>query len=168
MNELSDQDLYAAIMYTRNINETDGQNILTNFHIEQPALAETLFNIFPALIAEKNIDLSNFFMDQCFDAICIYEHIFGKAPIQTVEWLISQMEALEAEFLHLNTPSQPGKKKAIKIVQTKLLSVLKESIDDYASENSSRIPYIGLTQNLITGTLQLLESMYKKGTKKSH
>jgi len=107
-------------------------------------------------------------MDQCFDAICIYEHIFGKAPIQTEEWLISQMEALEAEFLHLNTPSQPGKKKTIKIVQTKLLSVLKESIDDYASENSSRIPYIGLTQNLITGTLQLLESMYKKDTKKLH
>jgi len=40
-------------MYTRNTNETDGQNILTNFNIEQPALAETLFNIFPALIAEK-------------------------------------------------------------------------------------------------------------------
>ncbi len=168
MNELSDKELYAAIMYTRNINETDGQNILTSFHIDQPVLAETLFNIFPALIAEKNIDLSNFFMDQCFDAICIYDHIFGKSPIQTEEWLIAQMEAIEAEFLHLNTPSLPGKKRSIKIVQTKLLNVLKESIDDYAAESPSRIPYIEFTQNLITATLQLLESMYKRNTQKLH
>jgi len=168
MNELSDQELYAAIVYTRNINETDGQNILTNFHIEQPALAETIFNMFPAIVAEKNLDMSNLFMDQCFDAICIYEHVFGKAPIQTEEWLISQMEALESEFLNLKTPSQTGKKQAIKIVQMKLLNVLKESIDDYASENSSRVPYIELTQNLVTATLQLLESMYKKEALKLH
>jgi len=168
MNELSDQELYAAIVYTRNINETDGQNILTNFHIEQPALAETIFNMFPAIVAEKNLDMSNFFMDQCFDAICIYEHVFGKAPVQTEEWLISQMEALESEFLNLKTPSQPGKKQAIKIVQIKLLNVLKESIDDYASEHSTRVPYIELTQNLVTATLQLLESMHKKDARKLH
>jgi len=168
MNVLSDKELYAAIVHTRNINETDGQNILTNFHVEQPALAEAIFNIFPAIVAEKNIDMSNFFMDQCFDAICIYDHIFGKAPVQTEEWLISQMEAMETEFLNLKTERQPGKQKKINVIQTKLLNVLKESIDDYASESSSRIPYIELTQNLITATLQLLESMHTKNTRKLH
>jgi len=168
MNVLSDKDLYAAIVYTRNINETDGQNILTNFHIEQPALAETIFNIFPAIIAEQNIDMSNFFMDQCFDAICIYEHVFGKPSTQTEEWLVSQMEAIETEFLHLKTENRADKQTPIKIVQSKLLNVLKESIDDYASENSSRVPYIELTQNLITATLQLLESLYQKDINKLH
>ncbi len=55
------------------------------------------------------------------------------------------MEWLEAEFLNLKNMSQSKKNKRIKIVQVKLLTVLKESIDAYASENSSRVPYIELT-----------------------
>lgn len=112
--------------------------------------------------------MSHFFMDQCFDAICIYEHVFGKPPVQTEEWLVSQMEAIDIEFLQLKTEKKVGKQSSIKIVQSKLLGILKESIDDYAAENSSRIPYIELTQNLITATLQLLEGMSQKDRKKLH
>jgi len=168
MNVLSDKELYEAMIYARNINESDGQEILNNFHIEQPAIAETIFNIFPALVAEKNRDMSNLFMDLCFDAICIYEHVFGKAASQTEEWLVSQMKMLEAEFMLLNSAKQSDKKKPIEVVQVKLLNVLKESIDDYAAESPSRVPHIELTQNMMAATIQLLEKLYQKDNKTLH
>lgn len=168
MNVLTDQELYTAMMYARNINESDGQEILNNFHIEQPALAETIFNIFPALVAEKNRDMSNLFMDLCFDAICIYEHAFGKATAQTEEWLVSQMEMLQTEFISLRTMKQSDKKKPIEVIQVKLLNVLKESIDGYAAESPSRVPHIELTQNMMAATIQLLEKLYQKDNKTLH
>jgi len=168
MHVLTDQELYTAMMYARNINESDGQEILNGFHIEQPALAETIFNIFPALVAEKNRDMSNLFMDLCFDAICIYEHAFGKAAAQTEDWLVSQMEMLGTEFMLLSTANPSEKKKPIKVIQVKLLNIMKESIDDYASESPSRVKYIELTQNMMAATIQLLEKLHRKDTKKLH
>ena len=166
MNVLTDQELYAAMMYARNINESDGQEILNNFHIEQPALAETIFNIFPSIITEKNLDMANFYLELCFDTVCVYQHAFGTAEPQTEDWLVDQMSALETDFLTLKQDKNNVPKK--NVVQTKLSNILKESIDDYASENSVRVPFIAMTQSMMLATLNLLESLYKNETKIIH
>lgn len=166
MNLLSDQELYAAITYARNLNETDGQEIITKFHIEQPALAETIFSIFPAIITEKNEDMANFYMELCFDAVCVYQHAFGVAKPQTEDWLVAQMSNLEADFLALKQDKNNVPKKSV--VQTKFADVLKESIDDYASENSSRVPFIEMAQSMTLAMLNLLESLYKNETNTIH
>jgi len=80
MKKLADQELYEAIEYARNINEEDGQKIHNDFHRKQQIVADTIFNIFSALIEEINIDMSNVFMELCFDAICVCQYSFGKAP----------------------------------------------------------------------------------------
>ncbi|NOQ63350.1 MAG: hypothetical protein GQ582_02410, partial [Methyloprofundus sp.] len=86
MTPLSDKALYSAITYSRSLTETEGQTILTDFHIEHPALSGTIFSIFPAILHEKNRDMGAYFMDLCFDAICVYSHAFGKAKPQTKDW----------------------------------------------------------------------------------
>jgi len=166
MHLLSDKELYAAITYARNLNETDGQAIVTNFHLEQPALAETIFNMFPLVIAEKNQDMANFYLELCFDAVCVYQHAFGSAAPQTEDWLITQMSNLETDFLALSKDKTNVPKKSA--VQTKFANILKGSIDDYGSENSTRIPFIAMTQSMMLATLNLLESLYKNEAQTVH
>ncbi|MCF7970273.1 MAG: hypothetical protein K9L22_03790 [Methylococcaceae bacterium] len=166
MHLLSDKELYEAITYARNINETDGQAIVTNFHLEQPALAETIFNIFPAIIAEKNQDMGNFYMELCFDALCVYQHAFGSAIPQTEDWLVAQMESLSVDLLAFNKDKNKAPEKSV--VQAKFANILKESIDDYASESSARVPFIEMTQSMTLAMLSLLESLYKKESNTLH
>jgi len=46
--------------------------------------------------------------------------------------------------------------------------VLKESIAEYGSENSARISYIEMTQNMMLALLNLLESLYEKEQETIH
>jgi len=83
---------------------------MERFQIEQPALAQALFNIFPSLIAQQNQDMANVFMELTFDAVCVYQYAFGKVPVQTEEWLKRQVALLNAESQSLN-PNKPIDKK---------------------------------------------------------
>ena len=166
MTPLTDKDLYSAITYARNLNETEGQTILTDFHIEQPALAGTIFNIFPSIIDENNKDMGVYFMDLCFDALCVYNHSFGKAEPQTEEWIIAKMGEIESGMIAIkkNKTALPQ----FKIVQSKFYDVLKESIAEYGSEHPARIPFIEMTQNMMLASLNLLESLYEKEQRTIH
>lgn len=160
MKKLSDQELYQAIAYARNLNERDGQTILTDFHIEHPALSGTIFSIFPAVLDEKNRDMGAYFMDLCFDTLCVYSHSFGKANPQTESWIIEKMADIETGLTAVkNNPTAPPQ---FNIVQRKLYDVLKDSIADYASEHPARIPFIEMTQNMMLASLSLIESLYDK------
>lgn len=160
MKKLSDQELYQAIAYARNLNESDGQTILTDFHIEHPALSGTIFSIFPAVLDEKNRDMGAYFMDLCFDSLCVYSHVFGKAEPQTEDWIIEKMADIETGLTAVkNNPTAPPQ---FNIVQRKLYDVLKDSIADYASEHPARIPFIEMTQNMMLASLNLIESLYDK------
>lgn len=172
MHELNNQELYKAIEYARNIDETAGQDILTNFHVEQPALAQAIFTIFPSLIAEQNQEMANMFMELCFDTLCVYQHAFGNAPQQTEEWLERQAALMDAEFQALIPENKMNRKIREKLknrfskrsfnenTQMGLIKVLNESIDDYASENPSRVPFIKFTQTMIFAVVRLFSSLY--------
>jgi len=166
MTPLTDKDLYSAIAYARNLTETEGQDILTGFHAEQPALAGTIFNIFPSIIDENNRDMGAYFMGLCFDSLCVYNHFFGKAKPQTEKWIMDKMSEIETGMMAIKK-----KKTALpqfKIVQSKFYDVLKESIAEYGSEHPARIPYIEMTQNMMLASLNLLESLYEKEQNKLH
>ncbi|GFO73436.1 hypothetical protein BJAS_P4244 [Bathymodiolus japonicus methanotrophic gill symbiont] len=126
MTPLSDKDLYSAITYARNLNEIEGQQILTDFHIEQPALSGTIFNIFSGVIDNNNRDMGAYFMDLCFDSLCVYSYAFGKANSQTEEWIIEKMGEIQAGLTAIknNQITLPQ----FTIVQRKFYDVLKDSI----------------------------------------
>lgn len=77
MYELSERELYEAIHYAKSIDEETGAKIIEQLQLEQTALAETIFGIFPSIIAEENPEMSYLFMDLCFDVLSAFQHAFG-------------------------------------------------------------------------------------------
>ncbi|MBE0469975.1 MAG: hypothetical protein IBX55_10775 [Methyloprofundus sp.] len=68
----------------------------------------------------------------------------------------------ETELLAVKQGQQTPPKKTV--VQIKFADILKESIDDYASESSAGVPFIAMTQSMTLVMLSLLESLYKTKT----
>lgn len=58
MHELSERELFDAIHYAKSIDEEGGAKIIEQFQLEQTALAQTIFGMFPAFIAEENPEMS--------------------------------------------------------------------------------------------------------------
>jgi len=174
MHELTDRELYEAIEYARNIDEETGQSIMQKFQVEQPALAQTIFNVFPSLIAQQSQEMAHMFMELCFDTLCVYQHVFGDVPAQTEEWLERQMSLLDVELQSLIPNQQMDEKIRVKlkdrfterayseVTQLRLVEVMNESIDEYASESTGRVASVKITQNMMFTMIRLLSNLYSQ------
>jgi hypothetical protein len=175
MHELSDSELFAALHYARSIDEQQGRQILEQFQADQPALANTIFGIFPAVIAQKNQDLSYFFMDLCFDIICVFAHAFGTLPPQSgldITWLEKQVSMmgteLQAVLKNQTMDAQIQKKLQDRLIErekenpahVKLTQFLNTAIDEYASECPSRTEATQMTQRITQAVIRLMNSVY--------
>ena len=175
MHELTNQELYQALAYTQSIDEVAGRKIIEQLQLEQSALAETIFNIFPAVIAEENPAMAALFMDLSFDILCIYQKAFGPLPSphdMDVDWLEKQSMLLEVELQALIQDKAMDARirsrlqdrllqRAIKeTVQMGLVNYMNAVVDDYASENTSRVPAIKTTQTLTFIVIRLFSNLY--------
>lgn len=50
MYELTEHELYQALEYTKSIDEETGRKIIERFELDQTALAQAIFGIFPDFI----------------------------------------------------------------------------------------------------------------------
>jgi hypothetical protein len=181
MQELTERELYQALAYAKSLDENAGRKILEQFQLDQPALAQTLFGIFPAVIAEQNQDMANLFMDLCFDVICAYQKAFGPLPSQKdmdMEWLEKQAMLLDAELQSLMTDKHMDEKIRKKLQdrlrqrslneagQTGLVNFMNAAIDDFASESPSRVPAIKTTQTMIFVVIKLFNNLYSYAAQK--
>lgn len=82
MMTLSDKELFQALNFARQQDQDSGRRILEHFQLTQTALAQTLFQIFPVVIAESDQALSQLFMDLC--SAVIGNHITGFAAMNLV------------------------------------------------------------------------------------
>ena len=82
MHELTDRELYQALGYAKSIGKETGKIILDQFQLYQTAMVQTIFGIFPVVIAEQKQDMADLFMDLYFDVICIFQNAFGPLPYQ--------------------------------------------------------------------------------------
>jgi hypothetical protein len=175
MYELSERELYEAIHYAKSVDEETGAKLIEQFQLEQTALAQTMFGIFPGVIAEQNQEMSHLFMDLCFDVLCVFQHAFGPLPSQSdmdFNWLEKQAVLLDAELQSLVTERPMDEKIRSKLqdrfvkrssdetVQTGLVNFMNAAIDDFASENSSRVPATKITQTMISITIRLFSNLY--------
>ena len=176
MHELTDQELYQALAYSKSIDEVAGRKIIEQFQLEQNALAETLFDLFPAVIAEESLAMSTLFMDLCFDVLCVYQKVFGPLPSQqevAIDWLEKQVMLLDVELQALIQDRAMDERIRAKLqdrllqralqepMQLGLVSFMNAAIDDYASENASRIGAIKTTQTLIFIVIRLFSNLYR-------
>ena len=175
MHELTAQELYQALAYTESIDEVAGRKIIEQFQLEQRALAETLFDLFPTVIAEESLAMSTLFMDLCFDVLYIYQKVFGPLPSQkevAIDWLEKQVMLLDVELQALIQEKDMDKRIRAKLqdrlcqralqepMQLGLVIFMYAAIDDYASENTSRVPAIKTTQTMIFIVIRLFSNLY--------
>jgi hypothetical protein len=102
----------------------------------------------------------------------------GDVPkfIDDPTWMERQSILLEAEFLLLRqnqSVTETNKKKLQghfiqddeKPIQAGLVKYLNESIDEFASESVSRVPFIEFTQSMIFVVVKLLNNLYDQAVK---
>ena len=175
MHELTERELYQALEYAKSIDEEDGKKIMSQFEADQPMLFQTIFGIFPSIIADQNQDIAHLFMDLCFEVVCVYQKSFGDTPkfIDDPTWMERQAILLETELQSLmqNQPIDETKRRKLQDrfvkhkenqVQIGLIKYLNESIDEFASYNVSRVPAIEFTQAMIFVVVKLFNSLYDK------
>jgi hypothetical protein len=175
MHELTNRELYQALEYAKSMDESAGRKIMEQFGLDQTALAQTIFGIFPAVIAEQNQDMANLFMDLCFDVICVYRKAFGSLPPQKdmdLDWLEKQAMLLDAELQSLMTDKDMDEKIREKLQdrlrqrsldetgQMGLVNFMNAAIDEFASENPVRVPAIKTTQTMIFVVIRLFNNLY--------
>ncbi|MGZ4997517.1 MAG: hypothetical protein ACXV8J_06765 [Methylobacter sp.] len=175
MQELSERELFEALHYAKSLDEEAGANILQQFQVEQAALAQTLFSIFPAFVAEQHQEMAYLFMDLCFDVLCVFQHAFGPLPSQSemdVDWLEKQAVLLDAELQALITDRPIDEKIRSKLqdrfvkrsqeetAQVGLVNFMKAAVEDFASEDISRAPAIKITQTMILIVIRLFSNLY--------
>jgi hypothetical protein len=180
MHELSERELFEALHYTKSIDQETGAEIIQQFQVEQAALAQTLFSIFPAFIAEQHQDMAYLFMDLCFDVLCVFQHAFGLLPSRSemdVNWLERQAVLLDAELQALITDRPMDEKIRSKLqdrferrsqeetAQTGLVNFMNAAIEGFASEDISRAPAIKITQAMIFVTIRLFSNLYSHAKK---
>jgi hypothetical protein len=175
MHELTERELYQALEYAKSIDEENGKRIMSQFEADQPMLFQTIFGIFPTIIADQNQDMAHLFMDLCFEVICVYKKAFGDTPkfIDDPAWMERQAILLDTELLSLmqNQPVDETKRKKLQdrfakhnenLVQIGLVKFLNESIDEFASYHISRVAAIEFTQAMIFVVVRLFNSLYDK------
>ena len=174
MRELTDRELYQALHYAKSLDENAGRALLEQFQTEQPALAQTLFGVFPALIAEQDQVLAHLFMDLCFDVICVFQHAFGRLPDQKTlgfDWLQNSAMLLDSELqAMLNPKMAPKLRQKLQArfsermidsdTQRGLVKFMNESITEFAAEQTLTGPALRTTQTMIFVVVQLLNSIY--------
>lgn len=179
MCELTTRELYQALEYAKTIDENTGRKILERFQLDQTAFAQTIFGVFPNVIAQQNQDMANLFMDLCFDVICVFEKAFGPLPSQNTmgfDWLEKSAALLDTELQALMTdrPMEPKIRDKLQDrflerimdsnTQTGLVNFMNAAIDEYASENPVRVKASRITQTLIFTVIQLFGVMYDHAT----
>ncbi|MBF6650811.1 hypothetical protein [Methylobacter sp. BlB1] len=182
MQELTNQELYQALAYAKSIDEDTGRKMLEQFQLDQTALAQTIFGVFPALVAKENQDMSYLFMDLCFDVLCIFQKAFGPLPPQNemdFDWAAKQAVLMDAELQSLIQENPMDDKLRAKLQdrftkrafedspQMGLVKLMNEAIDDYASESPSRVSAIKPTQTMIAVVIRLFDNLYTQASGKA-
>ena len=174
MHDLTEHELYEALEYAKSLDEESGKIIMSQFEADQPMLFQTIFGIFPSIIADKNQDMAHLFMDLCFEVICVYQKALGDIPkfIDDPTWMERQAILLETEFQLLrqsqsvdDTQQDQFIKDNENPVQVGLVKYLNEAIDEFASYSVSRVPSIEFTQAMIFVVVKLFNNLYDKAVK---
>jgi hypothetical protein len=176
MHELDGSELYHALEYARRLDEEEAGEIINRFRLEQPALWQAVFNIFPAVIAGQHEAMSGLFMVLCFDVLCVFQQAFGALPSREgmdFEWLEKQAILLEAELQALVKERDMDEKIRSRLrerflqrsaqgsPQPGLIRFLNQAVEDFAAESPDRAPAIRVTQTMIFIVVQLFSNLYR-------
>lgn len=156
MQELTDQQLFAALHYARSQDEQEGKAILERFQTRQPAFSQTIFSVFPSTIIDLDQAMAHLFMDLCFDIIAVYEHAFGEVTDQRIvgsRWFEEKARQYEPGSNNQNTCADHLKQEH----QQKLVNFLHAAIEQQACHS---VAAVRLAKTMIFTTVELFDALY--------
>lgn len=175
MHELTKHELCQALDYAKSLDEETIRKIIERFELDQTALAQALFDIFPSVIAEESEEMSYLFRVLCFDVLCVFQNVFGPTPSQgdlSFDWLEKQAVLLDAELQSLLVERHMDEQIRSKLqdrflhrviedtYQTRLVDYMNDTIDEFASEDPTLIPAIKTTRTMIFVVVRLFSNLY--------
>lgn len=178
MHALTDSELFKALTYAKSIDEDTGAIIIEQFQRKQIALAQTIFGIFPNVVAELDQELSYLLMDLTFDVLCVFQSAFGPLPDQSeidANWLEKQAVLFDAEFQALMTDRDMDVRIRNKLQnrfllraqednpQQGLVNFMNAAIDEFSLESSHSLDALQTTKALISVVIRLFGNLYKQG-----
>ncbi len=174
--ELTDKQLYSAMQYARSQDENAGRAIIEQFGRAQPALAHTVLNVFPALIASKDQNVAHLFMDLCFDVLYVFQHAYGALPHQNgmdISWLEKSAALLDAELQAFLSDEAMDTRIRDKLqvrfaermidshTQRGLVELMSIAIDEHAIEQRAPQDSIRMAKSMIFVVIRLFEALYQ-------
>jgi len=100
MRLLSKNEIENIIQRGRELSDEEVTSILDEFEKNQPKLYQGIYGSLSDSVAKENEDMSNLFVDLCFDIILVYKESFGAAPFDTKsnEWFTNKVDLLDTEL----------------------------------------------------------------------
>ncbi len=158
----------------RKLSEEEGDAILDRFEKNQQQMYQAIFRDFQHCIGEEDIDMSNLFLDLCFDIILVYKFSFSDAPSESRNqaWFSEKVALLDAELKSLENEAPMNEKFKQQLsnrfversakagIQLELLQYLEEQVEHYASFKNSRKKAIHFTNNLLFVIVRLMDDIY--------
>jgi len=174
MKILSEKEIIGFIQDGRKLSEEAGTAILDQFEKDQPEMYQAIFGELSDGIASDSEDMSNLFLDLCFDIILVYKMAFGDPPIKirNKDWFNNKVALLDAELKSLDSESSMSnklkqqlsnrfiKRSAEAGIQLALLEHFDQEVRKYASFDVSRMTAIHVTNNLIFVVVRLMDDIY--------
>ncbi len=103
MRLLKENEVREILSQGRMLTNDEITSILDETEREQPEIYHVIYGEFSDPIAEINQDMSNLFLDLCFDIIWVFGKAFGKPPILTngEDCVINKIALLDTELKSL-------------------------------------------------------------------
>lgn len=183
MQELTTQQLYSAMQYARSHDENAGRAILEQFGRDQPALANTMLSVFPALIAGKDQNVAHLFMDLCFDVLCVFQHAYGALPKQNskdIAWLEKSAALLDVELksfirgeamdsgIRHKLQDRFAERMIDSHIQKGLVDLMNRAIDEHAAEQRAPQDAVRMAKSMIFVVVRLFEALYQHSNPLKH
>lgn len=176
MRLLSKSEIDALIFRSTTLTDREITAIFDLFQKEQPDLYECIYGEPSDDIAEINQDMSNLYLDLCFDIVFIYREAFGKPPKtkRGDKWATDALTLLEPELqsmLDAFDMAEPFRKRLQERFisrtlefgfQYNLVGYVEDRLNAFASKGRGRTSAISRTRCLILVFMRLMDELYNR------
>ena len=168
MQPLTEDQIRQGIEESHQLSDEELTRILDTFEEKHPLVYQAIYGTLSDGIAEVNIDMSNLFLDLCFDIIWLYGQYYSEERSLSEEEgadLLSQMD-MEFKVYDPNSSVEQRFREYLiqrgmeRFVQVDLMRHLAEAVTKYASFKPARRKAEVVTVGLLFIIVTLMDRMY--------
>lgn len=171
-NQSMTNELDSILNRSRSLQDAEITKILDHFQRNQSVLYDGIYGPWSDGAAETNQDMSNLFLDLCFDVIFVYHEMLGEVPKSAARETAKVLTRINQEMLAINraidmrasSRSKPAEsflqRFRSRVPVLSLFERLDQEIHRYALHGEGRSEAIGVVMNPLLVFTAALEEAY--------